>query len=132
MQVVGTKVGHGFEDSQPLFRDVDFTINEGDLLAVTGPSGSGKSTFLSLLAGWMEPRQGTITNSATRTQWVFQNPYGSANRTTSDHVRLAYLAAGTSAKESTQLADIDLERVGLASRARVAYRNLSQVVRRND
>jgi putative ABC transport system ATP-binding protein len=39
---------------------IDLTIEEGELVAVTGPSGSGKSTLLGLLAGLDRPTRGTI------------------------------------------------------------------------
>ena len=34
-----------------IFKNLDFTINQGDFILLTGPSGSGKSTLLKLVAG---------------------------------------------------------------------------------
>jgi heme exporter protein A len=47
-----------------LFRDLSFTVNRGESLAVTGPNGSGKSTLLMILAGFMTPERGTIHRQA--------------------------------------------------------------------
>ena len=41
--------------------DLDFTIQKGDVIAITGDSGIGKSTFLKLLLGIYEPTAGTVT-----------------------------------------------------------------------
>jgi NitT/TauT family transport system ATP-binding protein len=38
--------------------DIDFAVNEGELVVVVGPSGCGKSTLLRILAGLMPPSQG--------------------------------------------------------------------------
>ena len=40
--------------------DVNFGIEEGELIALIGPSGSGKSTLLMLLAGFLAPNNGRI------------------------------------------------------------------------
>lgn len=40
---------------------VDFTVREGELVAIVGPSGCGKSTLLHIIAGFIQPDQGSIT-----------------------------------------------------------------------
>jgi putative ATP-binding cassette transporter len=40
---------------------VDFTLNSGELIFITGGNGSGKSTFMKVLAGLYEPSAGNIT-----------------------------------------------------------------------
>ncbi len=44
----------------PMLRDVSFSIEKGDYIAVTGTSGCGKSTMLKLLMGIYRPQTGTI------------------------------------------------------------------------
>ncbi|WP_415842876.1 ABC transporter ATP-binding protein, partial [Nocardia ninae] len=38
----------------------DLTIESGEFVCVVGPSGCGKSTLLNLLAGFLEPTEGTV------------------------------------------------------------------------
>lgn len=46
--------------------DVDFTVIEGDMLAIIGPNGSGKSTLMKMVLGLLSPTQGSITLHTTR------------------------------------------------------------------
>lgn len=46
---------------EPLFRDLTFTLQRGDRLAIIGPNGSGKSTLLKLLRGDEQADAGSIT-----------------------------------------------------------------------
>ena len=48
-------------DQNTILRDLTFTINRGDFIAITGESGIGKSTFLKLLLGIYRPETPAIT-----------------------------------------------------------------------
>ena len=43
-----------------LFEQVNFTINDGERVALIGPNGSGKSTLLRILVGEEVPDRGSI------------------------------------------------------------------------
>ncbi len=49
-----------FNGNITLFKNLNLTINKGDLVALVGPSGSGKSSLLHLLALLDEPTRGNI------------------------------------------------------------------------
>ena len=48
-------------DQNTILRDLTFTINRGDFIAITGESGIGKSTFLKLLLGIYRPEMPAMT-----------------------------------------------------------------------
>ena len=43
-----------------VLRDVNFSIDQGEFVAIVGPSGSGKTTLLRLLAGLDTPSRGSV------------------------------------------------------------------------
>ncbi|HEV7224315.1 MAG TPA: ABC-F family ATP-binding cassette domain-containing protein [Pirellulales bacterium] len=47
--------------ARTLFEDISLDVTEGERLGLIGPNGSGKSTLLRILAGQLEPDQGTCT-----------------------------------------------------------------------
>jgi lipopolysaccharide transport system ATP-binding protein len=49
--------------SSPVLKNVSFTVNKGESLAVIGRNGVGKSTLLKLLAGILTPDSGTIVRA---------------------------------------------------------------------
>jgi len=60
--------------ASPLFRNIAFTIGEGDRIGVIGPNGSGKSTLLQILSGTMEPDAGEVAvRKRTRLSLVQQD-----------------------------------------------------------
>ena len=46
-----------FPPAPPIFSDLNFTLNEGEYVALMGESGAGKSTLLNIIAG-LEPASG--------------------------------------------------------------------------
>jgi NitT/TauT family transport system ATP-binding protein len=44
----------------PTLREIDFTVDDGELLVIVGPSGCGKSTLLRMVAGLLPPTAGEI------------------------------------------------------------------------
>ncbi len=50
----------GYPNTNPLLEDLNFHIQAGDRIALTGPNGSGKTTLLRTIAGILEPVSGRI------------------------------------------------------------------------
>jgi phospholipid/cholesterol/gamma-HCH transport system ATP-binding protein len=57
IQVDHLDMGYG---SFVLMRDLNFTVNRGDIFIIMGGSGCGKSTLLKILVGLKEPRRGRV------------------------------------------------------------------------
>jgi ABC-type lipoprotein export system ATPase subunit len=109
-----------------LFTSLGFTLNAGDLVAITGPSGSGKSTLLSLLAKWEVPVSGTVEwHGIESVGWVFQNPHGTPGRTALDHVTLPLLAKGAPRSVAEDEAYAIMERFALGTVADRPFAALS-------
>lgn len=80
-----TQVGMRFSGERTVeaLSDVEFSVGDGEFVAVVGPSGCGKSTLLRLIAGLLQPTSGEIRvhgKSPRQAQrdvefgFVFQNP----------------------------------------------------------
>ena len=44
----------------PLFREISFTVSDGDRIGLIGPNGAGKSTLLKVLAGDEDADSGDV------------------------------------------------------------------------
>lgn len=115
-----------------ILRDVNFTLQWGQTVAIVGASGSGKSTLLTLLAGLDTPSSGTVhldgtdlfalnedQRAALRAQkvgFVFQSFQLLGNLTALENVMLPLELAGR--RDARQAATQMLERVGLGARLR--------------
>ncbi len=56
-----------------LYSNLNFTINAGDFVGLSGASGSGKTTILRMIAKLDTPTSGSITNSFKSTGYIFQD-----------------------------------------------------------
>jgi ABC-type multidrug transport system fused ATPase/permease subunit len=59
LELTGVTFAYG-PSAEPVIRDLDLMVPEGDHLAIVGPSGVGKSTLASILAGVLVPQAGEV------------------------------------------------------------------------
>lgn len=60
MQVRFSHISLAFTPDKDTLHDLNFTINDGELVCLLGPSGGGKSTTLNLISGLLVPTKGNI------------------------------------------------------------------------
>lgn len=113
-----------------VLRGVDFAVNPGESIAVTGPSGSGKSTLLHLLGGLETPDHGTITldgadNQRQQIGFVFQFHYLLPDLSAIENVALPLLIARWSRKRAFEHGLELLRETGLDDRAEHPISHLS-------
>lgn len=127
-----SKVYYDSTNAVDVLRNVQFTVQQGDRVAITGPSGSGKSTLLHLLGGLDNPTQGDvlINNQAWRhlhekqrcqlrnqyLGFVYQFHHLLPEFTALENVAMPLLLADVSPKEAALRAEEMLTEVGLAAR----------------
>jgi ATP-binding cassette subfamily B protein/ATP-binding cassette subfamily C protein len=58
--IVFENVSFQYLKGPPVLKNVSFTVNRGDKIAVTGPSGGGKSTLADMITGMNKPSSGSI------------------------------------------------------------------------
>ncbi len=122
-------------------KNVDFTVESGDFVAIMGASGSGKSTLMNILGCLDRPTQGeyllegedvsgldrdglAIVRNRTL-GFVFQSFNLLARTSALENVELPMLYAGVPGRERHQRAREALERVGLGARLDHHPRQLS-------
>jgi putative ABC transport system ATP-binding protein len=105
----------------PALRDVTFSVNRGEFVAIVGPSGSGKSTLFYVLGGLTSPTAGTLRiqgqdfsrlSDAERTKlrrahigFVFQRFNLLPTISAYDNIQLAHTIANTGKPFDTKLLD---------------------------
>lgn len=67
-------------DKEPLFQEINLTVNKGERIALVGNNGSGKSTLLHIIEGSLKPSSGKVVCSS-RPYYVPQH-FGQYNHLT--------------------------------------------------
>jgi len=116
-----------------LFRNLDFSVAAGEMVAIVGESGSGKSSLLHLLAALDRPTAGDVWVGDTRVGglnarqaaefrnrdvgYVWQFHYLLPEFTALENVAMPLLARGERSAAALEKARVWLGEVGLAARA---------------
>ena len=96
--------GHGH---RTLFEGLDVTVAPGDVVGIVGANGAGKSTLLRILAGDLDPLDGTVSTAPSDAfiGWVPQEHERVAGETIATYVaRRTGASAATTAMEATAAA----------------------------
>lgn len=127
-------------------RNLDFEVEEGEIIGLIGPNGSGKTTTLNLLTGFLRPDAGTITFRGENVTGLprsraCQKGIARTFQLTKTFMQFSALenvmvgraygrapakSLATAAEESRQI----LEQVGLPDRAGVRARDLNLMQRK--
>ena len=87
MQLKAQSINFKYRDDEYILKDIDFTINSGEVVGLVAPSGFGKTTLAKILAGYEKPESGTVTIDGQKNnkkgyspvQLIFQHPEKSVN-----------------------------------------------------
>ena len=131
MVIQAEHIGKSFGALEVL-RDVDFSAQAGEVVAIVGASGAGKSTLLQILGTLLTPDSGTLSIEGTAVTalsgkalsafrnrhigFVFQAHHLLPEFTALENVMIPALIGGKSSREARSRAEELLETVGLGQR----------------
>lgn len=129
-------VGKTFKSSdgreRPVLQQVDFTLREGEIVALLGQSGSGKSTLLRIMAGLVQADHGEVRyrgqplhGPARAISMVFQSFALFPWLTVQQNVELGLEARGVPQAERAARASAAIDLIGLAGFEGALPRELS-------
>lgn len=116
-------------DTRTIFKNMNLTVNDGEVLSIVGPSGIGKTTFLRIVAGLLPADQGelilngeslNLTGERTGAQVgvIFQDFNLFPQYTVKENVMLApQMVHNESKDEAAENADRLLADLGLTAQA---------------
>ncbi len=130
IEIKGIKKSFG---TLEVLKDIDLTINKGEMISIVGPSGAGKTTLLQIIGTLDRPDSGTVCIDGIDTTqlsqkklsdfrnqhigFVFQFHQLLPEFTALENVMIPAYIAGTPNKEARRRADELLQFMGLTDRA---------------
>lgn len=120
-------LGEGGRGELPVWalKDVSFTVSRGECLGIAGPNGSGKTTLLRLIAGILEPTEGTLRVDG-KTNTLFNLNAGlQSELSVRDNVEICGILMGLRRREALLRVPAVLEFAELAGLADVRMGELS-------
>jgi NitT/TauT family transport system ATP-binding protein len=102
------------------FRNISFSLQRGEILAIVGPSGCGKSTLFNVIAGLLRPTSGSVTvdgvlvdDACGHVGYMLQKDLLLPWRTVLENVMLGLEVSGEATQHSRERALSLIRRYGL-------------------
>lgn len=124
---------HDGNNTVHVLKDLNFTVQSGERIAIIGPSGSGKSTLLHLMGGLDRATSGQVRIDNINWQdlsekkrcslrnkqlgFIYQFHHLLPEFSAMENIALPLLLAGVSVEQARQQANAILQQVNLADRA---------------
>ena len=138
------RLSHSFRtgnEDTPVLHELNFRVEQGEMVALLGSSGSGKSTLLNLMAGLMKPTRGSILIAGqaieqmnenrlaefrrTNIGFIFQSYELIPHLTVRENVELPLVFQSKSSKERKERAMALLQQVGIGDKSELFPAQLS-------
>ncbi len=124
-------ITHRYDDL-PVLKDIDLTIESGQIVCIVGPSGCGKSTLLRLIGGLERPAHGQVLQIGTPPPgslnpltYVFQDFALLPWRTVEDNVSLVLEDHALDRQSRAEIVNVVLARTKLSDFHKAFPRQLS-------
>ncbi|MCT8975195.1 ATP-binding cassette domain-containing protein [Clostridium sp. CX1] len=87
MRLKAEKINFKYNKERYILKDVDFSVESGEIVGLVAPSGFGKTTLAKILAGYEEPESGKViledcnynNKDYNPVQLIFQHPEKAVN-----------------------------------------------------
>lgn len=113
-------VTFSYDQVKPVIKDIDLTLDQGELVCLLGVSGGGKTTLFNVIAGLIRPQEGQVllngrdvTGQTGNISYMLQKDMLLPYRTVEDNVILPLLLKGMRKKEARRIAGEYFERFGI-------------------
>ena len=121
MKLAASGLAKRFPDGVEALADVSLSLAEGEFVSIVGPSGCGKSTLLAILAGLLEPSDGSVSldggeppgGRLGRVGYMPQRDLLMQWRTTLDNATVGLELAGVPRAAARAAALAEVDRFGL-------------------
>lgn len=120
MSILNVKnVSHSF-NGKYVIKNINFSVDEGQIIAIIGPSGVGKTTLFNILAGLLTPTKGevffkneNITGRTAKLSYMLQKDLLLDFYTIYDNIALPLVIKGVSKNEIQKKINENIEKFGL-------------------